>query len=88
MALPEIEKIELQYMDQWFSNVVDTVNYDLNQIEGAVGALSMKLTNIDAAPIQYLRDSLNGLVTNINKAFNKIDDQFSSLESRIKKIGG
>ena len=88
MALPKIEQIELQYLDQWFANLVDAINYDLTKIEGAVVALSMQLTNIDTAPIQYLKDSLNNLVKDINNGFETIDNQFRALDSRIKAIGG
>ncbi len=86
MALPKIELIELHYLDLWFANIVDTINYDLAQIEDAVPALSMLLTNVDTAPIQYLKDSLDALVRDINEGFEKIGDQFRSLEARINAL--
>ena len=78
MALPKMEKIDLQYLDQWFANVTGIINYDLQQIETAVPALNMVLTNLDVAPIQDLIDSLNELVDNINDAFDQIEDRLSS----------
>lgn len=87
MALPEIREVDLQYLNQWMSNLVDIINYDLNKIESAVPALSQVLTNTDPAPIQYLRDSLNELVNSLNSAFKQIDDRFRVLE-RTKSLGG
>lgn len=86
MALPKIDRVELQYLDQWFANIVDTINYDLGKIEGAVPALNKVLTNVDTAPIQYLRDSLDKLVDNINKGFEQIDDRLGKIESDIKTL--
>lgn len=85
MALTKIDKIELQYLDQWFSNIVDAINYDLGKIEAAVPALSMVLTNVDSAPIEYLRNSLDKLVDNINNGFEMIDDRLRKIESDIKQ---
>jgi hypothetical protein len=86
MALPKIEPIELQYLDLWFANIVDTINYDLGQIEVAVPALSMMLTTVDTAPIQYLKDSLTRLVATLNQGFEQIDDRMRKIESRIDSI--
>jgi uncharacterized phage infection (PIP) family protein YhgE len=86
--LPKLKEVQLQYMDQWFSNLVDTMNTNLANIETAVVALSMQLTNLDTAPFQYLRDSLNELVNNVNDGFDKIQAEFKTLDSRIKAIGG
>jgi hypothetical protein len=82
MALPKIEPLELQYLDLWFANIVDTLNYDLAQIEDAVPALSMLLTNVDTAPVQYLKDSFAKLVENINQGFIQIDDRLRKIESQ------
>lgn len=84
--LPNIENVEMQYLDLWFANIVDTINYDLTQIETAVPALAQLLTNVDTAPIQYLKDSLDNLVKNVNKGFDQINDQFRSLDSRIESL--
>lgn len=81
MALPKLEKAELQYLDSWFANIVDAINYDLGKIEAAVPTLSMVLTNIDTAPVKYLRDSLDNLVDNVNKALELIDDRLRKIES-------
>jgi len=86
MALPKIAPIELQYLDLWFANIVDAINYDLIQIEAAVPALSMMLTSIDTVPIQYLKDSFTKLVENINQGFMQIDDRLRDMESRIETI--
>ena len=86
MALPKIESIDLQYLDLWFANIVDAVNYDLTQIETAVPALSMLLTSLDTAPIEYLKESLSKLVENINQGFMQIDDRLRDMESRIETI--
>lgn len=88
VELPKLKEVQLQYMDQWFSNLVDTMNTNLANIEAAVMALSMQLTNLDTAPFQYLRDSLNELVNNVNDGFEKIQDEFKTLDSRLKAIGG
>lgn len=85
--LPKIENIEMQYLDLWFANIVDTINYDLGQIETAVPALAQLLTNIDTAPIKYLKDSLDNLVKSINQGFEQINDKFRSLDSRIESLG-
>ncbi len=86
MALPNLDEIELQYLDQWFSNLVDTVNFDLSQIEAQVVALNKMLTNIDAAPIKYLKDSLDSLVKNLNKGFKQIDDKFSAIDAKMNAM--
>ena len=88
MELPDIKQVELQSLDQWFSTLVDTVNYDLQTIEGAVVALEDKLTTVDTAPIQYLKDSLNELVKDLNSSFSAINDAISSLDERISALGG
>lgn len=82
--IKEIPNIELQYLDTWFSNIVDTINYDLAKIEDAVPALSAILTTLDAAPIQYLNESFNGLVKSLNNGFDQINDKFRELGSRIE----
>lgn len=84
MALPEIKQVEMQYLNTWFSNLVDNINYDLGQIETAVPALSMVLTNIDTTPIQYLKESLDNLVDNLNAAFTEIDEKLRALEAQGK----
>lgn len=86
--LPEIKPVEIQYLDLWFANIVDTINYDLGKIEAAVPALSMQLTNLDTAPIHYLKDSLDELTTTLNKGFEQINDKFRSLDSRIAALEG
>lgn len=86
--LPKIDSVEMQYLDLWFANIVDTINYDLTKIESAVPALAQQLTNVDTAPIQYLKDSLDQLVKNVNKGFDQINDKFRSLDSRIESLEG
>jgi hypothetical protein len=90
VELPKIDEVQLSYIDQWFSNLVDKLNYDISQIESSFTALhvSAQLTNIDTVPIQYLKDSLNKLVKDINKGFDSIKNGFDSLDDRIKKLGG
>jgi hypothetical protein len=88
VELPELKQVEIQTLDQWFSTLVDTVNYDLQQIESAVVALADMLTTVDTAPIQYLKDSLNELVKNLNANFSKISDEISSMDERISALGG
>jgi hypothetical protein len=87
MALPKIDPVELHYLDLWFANIVDILNYDLGKIEVAVPSLDMVLTNVDTAPIQYLRDSLENLVSNINKGFEQIENRLKMLESQAKQGG-
>lgn len=87
MALPKIESVELHYLDLWFANIVDIINYDLGKIEDEVPALSMVLTNVDTAPIQYLRDSLDKLVDNINQGFEQIDDRLRKIELQLQQGG-
>lgn len=84
--LPSIDRVEMQYLDLWFANIVDTINYDLGQIEVAVPALAQQLTTVDTAPIQYLRDSLDKLVDGVNKGFVEINEKFRSLDSRIEAL--
>lgn len=78
--------MQLQNLDQWFSTLVDTLNFDLQTIEGAVVALSTKLTSIDTPPIQFLKDSLNELVSDLNKGFNEISEKLSSLDERVSAL--
>jgi len=82
MALPEMDKIDLQYLDSWFANLVDTLNYDIQKIEEEVPTLAMVLTNIDTAPIQYLKESLDKLIKSMNEAFKQIDERLSALEDK------
>jgi len=88
VELPKLEDIELQYFDQWLSNLVDSVNYDLQQIEIAVIALDKILVNIDAAPFQSLQESLNQMIKGINESFEQITEQFARYERRLKALGG
>lgn len=83
MELPKIENIELQAMDNWFSIVVDAINFDISQIETAVVALDKKLTTIDASPIAYLRDSLNSLVANVNLGFSQIQEKLNEIDRKL-----
>ena len=87
MALPNLEPVDLHYLDLWFANIVDAINYDLGKIEDAVPALSMVLTTMDTAPIQYLRESLDKLVDNINKGFAEIENRLKAIESRLDQGG-
>lgn len=80
MALTKIEDINLQYLNIWFSNIVDAINFDLTKIQEEVPTLNMVLTTIDAAPIEYLKDSLVDLVKSVNEAFDQIDERLSRLE--------
>lgn len=86
MALPKVERIEIHYLDLWFANLVDNMNYNLDKIEGEVPTLDMVLTNLDPAPVQYLRDSFDKLVDNINKGFEQIDDRLRKIESQIGQL--
>lgn len=86
MELPDIEKIELQDLDRWFSTLVDVLNYDFGQIEDAVIALDNQLTNVDTAPIQYLKNSLNRLVDNLNTSYAMIGNELRSMDERIKVL--
>lgn len=90
MELPNIKQVELQTLDQWFSTLVDTVNYDLQTIQAALVTLGQQvsLTTVDTVPIQYLKDSLNELVSNLNDNFSTINDAISSLDERITALGG
>jgi hypothetical protein len=90
VELPNIKQVELQTLDQWFSTLVDTVNYDLQTIQAALVTLGQQvsLTTVDTAPIQYLKDSLNELVSNLNDSFSTINDAISSLDERITALGG
>lgn len=87
MALPKLENVELHYLDLWFANLVDIINYDLGKIEDEVPTLDMVLTNVDTAPIQYLKDSLDGLITNLNEVFEEIDNRLQLIESRLEHGG-
>ena len=89
MALPEIKDVELQFMDQWFANLVDAINFDLQLLQKAtVLPLTDNLTTVDTSPIAYLNDSLKNLVRNINSAFGMINDRLGEMDSRIKQLGG
>lgn len=81
MALPSIKDVDIHYINNWFSNFVDNSNFNINKIEGAVVTLDKVLNTIDTAPIQYLTDSLNNLVSDINMAFKEIESRLKNLES-------
>ena len=82
MALPEIKEIELTLLDNWFSNLIDTLNFDLGQVTGQIPALDAIITNIDSAPIKYLKDSLDDLVSSLNESFKQIDERLSKIEGQ------
>jgi hypothetical protein len=86
VELPDIQKIELQDLDRWFSTLVDKINYDLQLVEGAVIALDNQLSTIDTAPIQYLKTSLDGLVDDLNKGFERISIELDSMDKRISNL--
>ena len=86
MALPKLDDVQLHYLDLWFANLVDTINYDLGKIEDEVPTLDMVLTNVDTAPIQYLKDSLDELIKNLNDGFEEIDRRLSALESKYGNL--
>jgi flagellar capping protein FliD len=79
MALP---KVELHDLNNWFSNLVDNINYDLEKIEVAVPALNMVLTTIDTAPIQYLKDSLDKMIDGVNKSLSDMESRLKALEAK------
>jgi hypothetical protein len=87
MALHKVQPIDLQYLNIWFSNIVDTLNYNIQQIETAVPTLAHLLTTLDTPPDEYLKDSFKKLVENINQSFNDIDDRLRSIESKITTLG-
>lgn len=84
MALPKLDQIEIQFLDQWFNNLVDNLNYDIGQIQTAISMVDPMfdnvLTTIDTAPIAYLRDSLKELVESINEGFSQIEQRLKALE--------
>lgn len=87
MALPKIENVELHTMDQWFANLVDTINYDLQLLQKATALpLTEHLTNVDTSPIEYLNSSLQNMVKNINSAFDMINEKLGDMDSRIKQL--
>jgi len=90
VELPDLKEVEIQTLDQWFSTLVDTINYDLQTVQTALVTLgqNVSLTTVDTAPIQYLKDSLNELVRNINSSFSEIGTAISSLDERITALGG
>lgn len=88
MALTRIDDIETHTMNQWFANLVDTLNYDLEKIMGAVSGLENALTAVDTAPIDYLTESLAQLVTNVNDNFDIINERLDELESRLDNLEG
>jgi hypothetical protein len=85
VALTNLKKVELQYLDQWFSTLVDSTNYNIGQIQIAVPVLNMLLTNLDTAPIKYLRESLDKLVDNIDEAFQQFDLRLRKIEEEMKR---
>lgn len=85
MALPKVEQVELQYMDTWFSNLVDNLNYDIGQIQASLADIDPPenfLNTIDTSPIQYLRSSLQRMVNTLNEAFREIEERLGELESK------
>lgn len=86
MVRPEVDQIQLQYLDLWFANIVDTSNYNWQLIESAVPALALQLSTLDTAPIQYLRDSFDKLTIVLNEAFGLITNEIDSLKSRISAL--
>jgi len=86
--LTNVQEVELQFMDQWFSNLVDTVNYDLQTIMAAAGSLTPTLTTVDTSPIAYLTQSLNKLVETLNSNFDMIEERLRDMDSRINRPGG
>lgn len=89
MELPEIKKIEMQDLDRWFTTLTDGVNYNLQEIEKALplslGA-NKNLSTIDTAPINYLKNALDELVTNLNKNLGGLSAEFAKMEKRIKSL--
>lgn len=86
MELPNINEVQLQTLDQWLSNIVDTFNYDMDKLAIAVPALAMLLTNFDPAPVQYLKDAINQIVNDVNEGFSAISDEIRSLDERITAL--
>lgn len=85
-----LKKVEIQTLDQWFSTLVDTINYDLQIVQNSLVALGQQvsLTTVDTAPIQYLKDSLNELVENLNNNFSDKREAIVSLEDRVNALEG
>lgn len=76
----ELPNIDLQNLNRWFSNVVDTVNFDLSQIQIVVPDLNMLLTNLDTPPVEDFNDSLTKLVKSINDGFSQIQKRLDVIE--------
>ncbi len=88
MELTKIKDVDIQAMDRWFANLVDAVNYDVQQIMAAVIALDNVLSTVDTSPIDTLIASFKELVTNINANFGIINDKLGEMDSRLKTLGG
>jgi predicted nucleic acid-binding Zn-ribbon protein len=86
--MDRIKYVSVQIIDNWFTNLVDTINYDLGQIEDQVPALADLLTTIDTVPIQYFREELRKLVDNINTNIDDINARLDSIESKLSSIQG
>lgn len=80
MALTDVKEIQINFLDQWLSNLGDDINFNNAKIIEEVPSLDQKLTNIDSVPIKYLEDSLRELVNNINKSFQEIEERLNRLE--------
>lgn len=88
MELPELKKIQMQDLDRWFTTLSDGINYNLQEIQAAVPALTTNkaLSTIDTAPVQYLKNALDGLVDNLNKNLGGLSAEFAKMDKRIKSL--
>ncbi len=88
MELPEIKKVQMQDLDRWFTTLVDSVNYDFQEVSKLVLGLQDNLATIDTAPIQYLKNALDGLVDSLNNSFSAIKNELESMDRRLKSLEG
>lgn len=70
-------ELNINNLEQWFSNVVDIVNANNDALIANDAALDQVLTYLDTAPIQDIKNAFKALYLAVE-----------ALDQRVKAIGG
>ncbi len=88
MELAKFKEFDTKYLEQWFADTVDIINYNTTKTQEVVGGLDKKLTSLDTVPFDELKDFFNNFIDHINDSFDKIMDAHKVLETKLNKLGG
>lgn len=77
MALLDDSQLNINNLEQWFSNIVDIINANNDALIANDPGLDQQLTYVDTAPIEDIKDAIKALYLSIE-----------ALDKRISRLNG